>query len=1023
MDREHRHRYRVEAIVVAGLFASVVLILLHDVLLGHNALVRTNPYLHQPWRTYATQDDLARKIGDLDSFMTYLPRQVELSRGVSAGRIPLWNPYIFGGTVFFADPQARAAYPISLVLARVDPVKAMGYDAAIHVLIAMLGMYLFLRAIGANSAGSLVGAFGYGLCSFMIEGFGHPPFLATASWIPFFFLGFEIARRREWVGTVLLTIVFALAYLAGFPQLVLLGALALAVYAAYVTVVAMVGGDLRAPLRHLRMLAVPGVISLLIVAVQLVPFREFIRNSIGLGITSDQMVRFLSHPLGLVRALIPEFFGASDGSTSWTAMMGTAGYSIVMTTDVYCGAAAFIAAIGSLAFLKRSRQVGALWCVLLLGIGLGTSSVVLRAACAVVPLLSYATISRISMITCFAVAALGGLGFSLFSTSSDRRSRIAFVGVAALLFAVTVAVYLVICLHGKALTEWFNRMASQAPLDRRLPARLTRVSTWIRDGGAGWLPYEKGVVARAIGFAGGCLALLASLFWLEGRKRLGAGLAAAFLLLMVVDLVGVAEHGYESQPRASFRTVPGVETLRQALGAPGRWRTTTAEIRREALPANTNEIFGISSLRGRCTIVPRSVADRGAAEVGMLRDARLSAAERPLSALDDFMSVRFALTDGLDARFLTPGLARAVASDKDLASHLRMFKAGGEERFAFVPSAAESLAFSMTIPESKYLDFDIGWNADSGAVDEPVRCVLACGGGGGSGGGSVEFDRVLNPQTDSGRWNSFRLDISSASGREGRLAMRFDPAGTKLGAAAHVGWSNLEFVLDDCAFEKTAAGYEVKTLAAGNLISLHLASRAREIPLEVRLGDTGRILRWILFPPWMPQRQVILRLPGDVRQGVIVTSDSSFDLLSAKLVAMPFPHLPDYDLVYDGDMDIYENQAAMENGLCIAGGEVESEAVGGNRVLKLPAPDELRRLQCGKCTTLSYEPEKVVLAASSAGECLLLFQDTYYPGWVARVDGKRAEILRTNLGIRAVELSGGEHRIVMTFEPRSLNLG
>ena len=49
------------------------------------------------------------------------------------------------------------------------------------------------------------------------------------------------------------------------------------------------------------------------------------------------------------------------------------------------------------------------------------------------------------------------------------------------------------------------------------------------------------------------------------------------------------------------------------------------------------------------------------------------------------------------------------------------------------------------------------------------------------------------------------------------------------------------------------------------------------------------------------------------------------------------------------------------------------------------------------------------------GPRLLTFVDPHYPGWEASVDGRAQPILRTDLGFRALELTGGDHEVVMAF--------
>ena len=147
--------------VIVSIFVLAIVLFLSGSFFGPRIFLDANPYHYEPWKQYGTEHERGNKTYRTDSFVTYLPRRLELTNSVRSGRFPLWNPYIFGGMPFFADPQTRVIYPLSLLLVPLDPARAMGYDVGIHLLIAMIGMYLFLRTIGVNTLGSLLGAFSY----------------------------------------------------------------------------------------------------------------------------------------------------------------------------------------------------------------------------------------------------------------------------------------------------------------------------------------------------------------------------------------------------------------------------------------------------------------------------------------------------------------------------------------------------------------------------------------------------------------------------------------------------------------------------------------------------------------------------------------------------------------------------------------------------------------------------------------------------------------------------------------------
>ena len=77
-----------------------------------------------------------------------------------------------------------------------------------------------------------------------------------------------------------------------------------------------------------------------------------------------------------------------------------------------------------------------------------------------------------------------------------------------------------------------------------------------------------------------------------------------------------------------------------------------------------------------------------------------------------------------------------------------------------------------------------------------------------------------------------------------------------------------------------------------------------------------------------------------------------------------------------------------------------------------PTPAEA---ELGTVKILSYRPERVEMEARIGTPCLLVLTDSYDPGWSARVDGKRAEILPTNYAVRGLPLTSGTHSVLYEY--------
>jgi uncharacterized membrane protein YfhO len=68
-------------------------------------------------------------------------------------------------------------------------------------------------------------------------------------------------------------------------------------------------------------------------------------------------------------------------------------------------------------------------------------------------------------------------------------------------------------------------------------------------------------------------------------------------------------------------------------------------------------------------------------------------------------------------------------------------------------------------------------------------------------------------------------------------------------------------------------------------------------------------------------------------------------------------------------------------------------------------------------------PNRVVVHINSSKEGWLFQADTWYPGWIAEVDGEVTSIQVANGAFRAVPVPVGNHTVVFDYQPVSFYLG
>ncbi len=72
---------------------------------------------------------------------------------------------------------------------------------------------------------------------------------------------------------------------------------------------------------------------------------------------------------------------------------------------------------------------------------------------------------------------------------------------------------------------------------------------------------------------------------------------------------------------------------------------------------------------------------------------------------------------------------------------------------------------------------------------------------------------------------------------------------------------------------------------------------------------------------------------------------------------------------------------------------------------------------------INYQATEVSMRTKTADDAILVFSDTFYPGWKAFIDGKEKPIIKVNIIMRAVKVPRGEHNIIWSYQPIAFYAG
>ncbi len=88
-----------------------------------------------------------------------------------------------------------------------------------------------------------------------------------------------------------------------------------------------------------------------------------------------------------------------------------------------------------------------------------------------------------------------------------------------------------------------------------------------------------------------------------------------------------------------------------------------------------------------------------------------------------------------------------------------------------------------------------------------------------------------------------------------------------------------------------------------------------------------------------------------------------------------------------------------------------------------PAPPGGRAPAPGAAHFVRDGERSVMLAVDATRPGELILDDTFYPGWKAKVDGHDATIRPANVGFRAVAVPAGSHVVSFDYKPASVLIG
>lgn len=364
-----------------------------------------------------------RVLASGDILLYFYPYRDYAAAALRQGQIPLWNPYIFLGVPFLANPQAAVLYPLHWPLSWLAVTKQIYWSAALHTWLLGLGGYFLLRRWHLNAWAAAVGGLvlaGSGFYGGMI---GHINQMNGAAWLPWAVLVLENGiqktengKRNYVVGIAPYVVLFAglvaLMLLAGHTQTAYINLFGIGIWIVWPLVASLRTSPLRISilglLPRLLIYGMGTVLGVLLSAAQLLPTLEL--SNLGLrggGLTYSEVSSFSLPLLRLPFTLLPTY-----GLLDLGVVFGTAGYSEFVAYIGVIGLA--LAVVGAWQGRGTARTFGLLFASLGLFLALGRFNPIYFLLYKIVPGFDlFRTPARWMMLYTLGMAVLAGVGIDV----------------------------------------------------------------------------------------------------------------------------------------------------------------------------------------------------------------------------------------------------------------------------------------------------------------------------------------------------------------------------------------------------------------------------------------------------------------------------------------------------------------------------------------------------------------------------------------------------------------------------------
>lgn len=604
-------------LLVIVILASIILAFLWPSLFLDKTLLPVDILLRfPPWSYYSDQPPVWNGIPS-DAVLNFYPWKLFGVRALESGTLPLWNPYQMSGTPFVANSQAGLFYPFHLLFLLLPPFRAYALFIALHLLLAGLSMYAFLRTISASRIGSLIGGIAFMASPFLIGNSEHLPHLSVMVWLPLIFILLDrMLDKRSIFYATTLGFVLGVQLLGGMFQFSFFVFLASFLYFLFrAAMLLKAQPSLRRGILYLALMSVAMALGLSLAAVQLLPSLEmsqFIVRAAEKPLIGHFFMPYAMSFSYLITLLEPNFVGPQSD-------LHPLGSRLIIES-AYMGVFPLLAALVSL-FNLRDRHSLFFLLLALVAVCLALGTPVYQLFFLIPKFNTFRAPSRFLYLEVFALSVLAGLGFDhLVHLVREGRDHPSPWALAIVWLTPQIGVIL-------------------------LASRVATGSVGISPGTAPPWPYAVRQTVILFSLFSASLTIL--ILFLQRRMNLYtfAGLA---LLLTTMDVVGQNLWFFPAiDYDKAYLSTASTKFLQENIGLYRVARYGTGFLE-SPLPPNTGIIYGLSDIQGKDVFILRDYVDF----LNLIEDHQERALSNRLPNFEESQSLSSKLIDLLNVKYI-----------------------------------------------------------------------------------------------------------------------------------------------------------------------------------------------------------------------------------------------------------------------------------------------------------------------------------------------------------------------------------